>query len=463
MKYINSSITVALIFFVSLSTVSFLVITSAPKALANATLICTGQPGQQACGESVVISVSSSSSPTLVATGSVAGAYTDQICPMPGPWGLGSQYTEQAFPINGNYSENTIGSTAGSADVTVTDANGNTVGSGSVPIIITKPAQTTLGGCNSDGSVVNATEAVGTFTYTQDISGFDQTYCPADDMSGGSCIDSPIPEPYEISVTDNGAVNGSDQNQTMCAPDPYNPGNTICDNTDGPYTFFVTPGGTINVSADRSTSWEIIGGASLSGSGTFQTYPNEPASSAGTQYTIIDPSGYPMSVHGFTDNPTFVMRNGDSLLARIVKSADASSCGIPDEWSCYLTTGGSIDFVLSSTQCSITVQSTLDSGSPSAVAGLSYYVDGGPGSGTSATYTNTPQTFQMIADPSGTIFTLDGFSPPSSVAYAGNTSDLQSVTVDGNDVTSSDQWTCNGGDSMTFSANYISRAGINVQ
>lgn len=209
--------------------------------------------------------------------------------------------------------------------------------------------------------------------------------------------------------------------------------------------------GTVAVNADRSTSWLIGGGSSYSGSGTSATYANSPASSSGTRYNLTDP--YLNPPYGFTDNPTFVMRNTNSLLARIVKSAEASDCGNPDTWTCDLSTGGTITFNLSSTQCSITVQTTFNGGSPTAIGGgLGYSVSGPVNS--SSTYSNTSQTFDLVADPSGTTFTLNGF--PSTITYGGYTSDLASITP-------SNPYTCSGGSSMTFSANYVSRANINVQ
>jgi hypothetical protein len=211
--------------------------------------------------------------------------------------------------------------------------------------------------------------------------------------------------------------------------------------------------GTINVKADRNTSWAVSGG------GTSFTGINEtsdsyvaPASDSGTRYELTDLNSN--APYGFTDNPTFTMRNPSSILARVVKSVEASDCS---GWTCYLTTNGTINYNLSSTYCNITVQTTVD-GQPAAIpSGLTYWVSGGP-SAYSETYNSTsnpPQSFQLVADPSGTQFTLNGFSPPSTITYNGKTADLVGVSP-------ASTYTCNGGDSIVFTAAYTTRASINI-
>jgi hypothetical protein len=229
--------------------------------------------------------------------------------------------------------------------------------------------------------------------------------------------------------------------------------NPPSDNNNPPTTDNSTTA-TINVKADRNTSWAVSGG------GTSFTGINEtsdsyvaPASDSGTSYGLTDLNLN--TPYGFTvDNSGTVLRNSSSILARVIKSVEASDCS---GWTCDLTTNGTINYNLSSTYCNITVQTTVD-GNTVPLTGLNYSV--APDDFYDS-FTYTPQTFPLIADPLGnTQFSLNGFSPPSTITYDGKTADLVGVSPVNAPV-------CSGTDNtpypnLTFTAAYTTRASINI-
>jgi hypothetical protein len=143
----------------------------------------------------------------------------------------------------------------------------------------------------------------------------------------------------------------------------------------------------------------------------------------------------------------------------VVKSVEASDCS---GWTCDLTTNGTINYNLNSTYCNITVQTTVD-GNIVPLTGLSYDVE--PDADNSPNnFTDTPETFPLIADPLGnTQFSINGFSPPSTITYNGKTADLSDVSPVNNPVCSGTDGTSgNPFPNVTFTANYKTRASINI-
>ena len=213
--------------------------------------------------------------------------------------------------------------------------------------------------------------------------------------------------------------------------------------------------GTLNVSADRPASWNIQGCPSNNTcSGTnlrSGSYSNEPA---GVPYSITDLSGNSLAQSGFSaDNIGTVLRNPASIFARIIKTAEASSC-LPNGFTCDLSPGGQIVWNLHSQYCALTIKTQVN-GNDTALSGLNYTVSGGPGN-SPQTLTSTPQTYpQMIADPtSGSTFSLAINSDPSS---SNGYSLDRANSVTGLSVP------CQGGNTGVIIVNYSTRASLNVK
>ncbi len=205
--------------------------------------------------------------------------------------------------------------------------------------------------------------------------------------------------------------------------------------------------GTIKVTADRSASWKVYGNCTGTCTATNATSGTYSGQNPGT-YTLEDPSGNSLGASGFSvDNSGTALNNPSSIFARIINTAEASSCA---GYTCALSAGGTVAWNLHSSYCSLTVQSQVN-GTNQALSGLNYTVNGG--SGSPQTITSTPQTIQMPADPnSGSNFTATVTTEPSS---------WNSYSIDDN--TTAPSATCLGGNTATITMKYLTRAKLNVQ
>jgi hypothetical protein len=217
--------------------------------------------------------------------------------------------------------------------------------------------------------------------------------------------------------------------------------------------------GTVTVTADRTANWQIGGqtaGASFSGSGTS----GGPYSAPAGTYLLIDPTtqSYP---YGFIDNPTFSLNGSPNIFASLVKTAEASSCG---GWVCNLSAGGTVNYVLTTTTCNISVETNVDGN----IASMSSLPMTFSGPLNSYSYTSTPQTPYSIADSSGSTFTL---TLPSIGSWSGYVTDYIGTDVTASDgtitsypaTTLSPNPACVAGGSLTFVAKYLTRAILLVQ
>jgi hypothetical protein len=213
--------------------------------------------------------------------------------------------------------------------------------------------------------------------------------------------------------------------------------------------------GTIKVRADIATSWNVNGCSSCSGTNTTTgDYANEPANNT---YKILDQNNLTLDHDGFTvDNLGSVpaLRNPSSILARIINTAEASQDCSSDGWTCTLISNGTAQWNLHPQYCSMTVKTQVN-GVDQPLSGLNYNVsDGVPGT-TPQSYTSTPQTVQMLTDPTspGSTFTLS--DNPTVMNWNSYTLDFSGYST-GNAVS------CSGG-TGTIIENYLTRGKLLVQ
>lgn len=224
-------------------------------------------------------------------------------------------------------------------------------------------------------------------------------------------------------------------------------------------------GSSINVSVvnapnNETATWYIQTPLSvpvISDSGSSASYPDSafPTSLDSGDYNIQrDANDYNLMPYGFNmfSYSDTALRNPPTFLARIIKTVEAQSYTCSPSQNCILASGGNITWQLTPTWCVLNVIVEIN-GVSTQMSGLSYSVSGGV-DGSSAVYTSTPQRIMIDADNSGTQFTLNGFPP--TIGYGNGTADLVSITPAGT-------YACNGGSGMTFSANYSTRASLNVQ
>jgi hypothetical protein len=222
-------------------------------------------------------------------------------------------------------------------------------------------------------------------------------------------------------------------------------------------TSTITINGTINVKADRNTSWVIQSTTkSLPGSGTAETYTNIPQD----KYVMTDQNGN--SPYGFTDAPTTVGLNDNSFFAHFFNKAYASSC--TGWWTCILSSGGTVNYNLTSTTANVIVQASVN-GTVAAVPSLVFTLNGPLNN---YSYSSTPHSVYPIADSSGSIFTLS--FPSSGTDNAGTVIDYTGTDANCNGTIISYPWTtlnpnpvCPAGGILTITAKYQERAGIQVR
>ena len=133
---------------------------------------------------------------------------------------------------------------------------------------------------------------------------------------------------------------------------------------------------------------------------------------------------------------------------------------------------------MQTTKCAVTVQSTVNGQPASINTGAQYGFVITAAGDSSPLYSTTPQTYKVVADPSGSVVYLNGLvpgqAPMDSIIYNGQPADLVSITVNGAAATydnddESYSWPCFGGNpitglnDLTFTANYSTRAVLNVQ
>jgi hypothetical protein len=203
--------------------------------------------------------------------------------------------------------------------------------------------------------------------------------------------------------------------------------------------------GTINVTADRSSaSWNIIGAANFSGTGTSKQYNG---AQTGT-YSITDAAYNPLSSDGYAVTNTGTALRNTPLFARIINTAEASTC--TTSYTCNLTAGGNINYNLASQYCSLTIQSKVN-GTVQPLSGLNYYVNGL----STPTITSTPQTIQILADPTKqSLVTVSDSAPPTS---------WNGYTLDSDPNNSLASVGCQGNSSATAWISYVTRAKLQVK
>lgn len=255
---------------------------------------------------------------------------------------------------------------------------------------------------------------------------------------------------------------GNSYYPTPCVDGTVGDITSICYPNSASATFTVKhSGGTINVNADRLASWYI---ASQSGSysnpspSQSATYPNAPAST----YTMYDAATQSTFPYGFADSPTTTgFRNNSSwIFASIIKRAEASQCEI-NGWTCVLSAGGVVNYNLTTTTCTVIIQTSVNGNVVNMSLPLTY-----SGPLNSYSYSSAPQSPYSIADSSGSTFTL---TVPSSGTWNGYASEYVGTDVSGSTTISYPSTTlspnpvCSAGGNLTFTAKYMTRPALLVQ
>jgi hypothetical protein len=176
---------------------------------------------------------------------------------------------------------------------------------------------------------------------------------------------------------------------------------------------------------------------------------------------MIDPATE-SSPYGFIDNPTFSLNGSPNIFASLVKTAEADSCY--DGWVCSLSAGGTVNYVLTTTTCNISVETNVN-GNIASISSLPMTFSGPLNS---YSYSSTPQTPYSIADSSGSTFTL---TLPSTGSWSGYVTDYVGTDVTSSDgtvtsypaTTLSPNPACVAGGSLAFVAKYLTRASMLVQ
>ncbi len=240
--------------------------------------------------------------------------------------------------------------------------------------------------------------------------------------------------------------------------------------------------GTINVNADISAaSWCAYSTPhQWQGSGTSGNDPSAVASQSGTAYSLEDhacdrdthPYGFSVASHA-------TYRNPPSILARVIKTAEASTC---TDWICALTNGGTISYTLTSEYCKIYVNASINDPVSIGLAGVNFTVSNqapyiNSYSGTTGTITTSSQLLTDKNDPNATppsypqTFDFQAGSLSPTITVSGNIADFSGYTItrasDGLVMSSnrnnfSIPTACAVNDSLTFNATYKTRAVLGV-
>jgi hypothetical protein len=240
--------------------------------------------------------------------------------------------------------------------------------------------------------------------------------------------------------------------------------------------------GTIKVHADiPQAAWCAYNSAhQWKDSGISGTDPSAVASTNGVTYNLedynCDSQTHP---YGFSVASTAVYRNPSSILARVIKTAEASTC---NDWICALTNGGTISYALTPEYCKIYVNASLNDPNAAGLAGVNFEVESDAPyiNSSSGTTGSVPVSIQLITDkkdPNATPpsypqeFDFATASLPATITVGGNIADFSGYTVtrasDGLVMSSnrnnfSIPTACAVNDSLTFNAMYKTRAVLDV-
>ena len=202
-------------------------------------------------------------------------------------------------------------------------------------------------------------------------------------------------------------------------------------------------GGTITVGADRSALWLIQGMA---------TSYSDPVPSTSATYTNVPPDTYTMYDQATGSTPPYGLSDSPT-------ATSGSSCS---GWTCDLIAGGTADYHLTTTTCSVSIETSVNGN----VTNMTSLPMTFAGPLNSYSYTSTPQTPYSIADASGSTFTL---TVPSTGSWNGYTTDYDGTDVTSNGILTSYSPTtlspnpaCSAGGSLRFVAKYLTRASLHV-
>jgi len=332
------------------------------------------------------------------------------------------------------------------------------------PVTVVSQAQ--VGGCvgtYDTGIYYSGSQYYATFTYNIDLSGYSsQNYLTYLEINPGG--DSDTPKTYSQCVADNWA-------------DKY------CENFYSYWNFTPTIStGTINVHANiNAAAWCAYNSAhQWQASGTSGSDPSAVASQSGTPYSLDD-YACELNTHpyGFSVASIATYHNPPSILARIIKTAEASTC---TDWICALTNGGTISYTLTSEYCKIYVNASINDPASIGLAGVSFTVSNkapyiNSYSGTTGSSTTSFQLLTDKNDPNATPpsypqdFDFATASLPATITVGGNTADFSGYTItrssdelvmSSNRNNASIPTACAANDSLTFNATYKTRAILDV-